>query len=201
MIKGVLFDYSGVVAYGGRGKDIAKRLCQDFGLEEGLVEQVVYPLLQEMTLGRLETSAFWESLSKQTDRHFNEQEKHVWDDWWDVDVYPEMLKLINDLRSQNYQIGLLSNVIPPILERIKAGGGYSHFDFSVLSCELGVAKPDPKMYELAMRHFNGLKPEEVVFIDDQDRCLPPAEELGMHTILATSSEQIIAELRKLDLPV
>jgi len=201
MIKGVLFDYGGVVADGGRGVEIAKRLCRELNLDLEQVDSVGYPLLRQMTKGKLDTAGFWEELSKRVGRQFTEAERHIWDDWWGVDVYPDMLSVLNELRGHGYQIGLLSNVIPPTLENIKAGGGYSHFDFTVLSCEVGFAKPEPEMYQLALDKFDGLRPSEIVFIDDQEKCLPPAEALGFETILATSTEQIVTELKALGLSV
>lgn len=201
MIRGVLFDYGGVVALGGRGVDIAKRLCLELELPENMAADVFIPLFQELTRGRLEVDAFWETVEARTDITVTFKQRNVWDDWWGVQPYPEMLAAVEALKKAGYPVGLLSNIIPPAKIKIAAGGGYDAFDFAILSSEVGYAKPDPEIYDLAMSHFGGLQPNEIVFVDDQEKCMPPAQALGMHTILATSTDQILAELRKLDLPV
>jgi epoxide hydrolase-like predicted phosphatase len=201
MIKGVLLDYGGVVADGGRGIEISRRLCAEFDLPDTTVNDVFQPLFHEFTRGRIDAETFWQQAAIRTGRSFTEADRQIWDDWWGVQPYPEMLELIKSLKAAGYPVGLLSNIIPPPKRQIEAAHGYSPFDFTVLSCEVGYAKPDPEMYEMALSKFNGLKSEEIVFVDDQQKCLPPAEALGMKTILATSSEQIIAELKALGLPV
>jgi putative hydrolase of the HAD superfamily len=201
MIKGVLFDYGGVVGEGGRGIDVTYRLADKLGLSKQQAEEIIFPLFGQMTLGKLDTDDFWQQISEATGLLITPEKLSIWNTWWGTDVYPEMLALIHTLRAHGYQIGLLSNIIPPTRDHIKASGGYSHFDFAVLSCEVGLAKPDTRIFELALQKFDDLKPEEVVFIDDQQKSILPAEVLGMKTILATDSDQIIAELRKLGLPV
>ncbi len=108
---------------------------------------------------------------------------------------PEMETLINELRSKNYKVGLLSNVIPNTAKDIREHGGYRSFDFTVLSYELGIAKPELDIYEFAMKQLTDTKPSEVVFIDDQERCLIPAREMGIRTILAMNTKQIITDVR------
>ncbi|HMH70396.1 MAG TPA: HAD-IA family hydrolase, partial [Candidatus Saccharimonadales bacterium] len=79
----------------------------------------------------------------------------------------------------------------------RLGGGYDRFDFHVKSCEVGYAKPELEIYEIAMKHLKGLKPEEVVFTDDRERFLVPARAMGMQAILATSSHQVIRDIHRL----
>jgi FMN phosphatase YigB (HAD superfamily) len=66
----------------------------------------------------------------------------------------------------------------------------------VLSCEEHLAKPDPSFYERAV-HKLGVAPDEIIFIDDQERFRTPAELIGMHFILAESPEQIVADVETL----
>lgn len=197
MFKGILFDYGGVVGEGGRGIDVTYRLADKLGLSKQQAEDIIYPLFGQMTLGQLETDEFWRQIAEATGLHITPNDLVIWNTWWGTDVYPEMLTLINSLRTNGYQIGLLSNIIPPTRDYIRAGGGYSHFDFTVLSCEVGLAKPNPKIFQLALSKFNGLAASEIVFIDDQDKSIAPAQRLGMQTILATSTEQIVSELEAL----
>ncbi len=201
MIRGVLFDYGGVIADGGNGGQIAEKLCQTLELPLEMAQTLFLPLFKRFTRGQIDEATFWQEIEEHTNRQFSNEQRSTWDTWWGVQPYPIMLETINKLQDAHIPVGLLSNIIPPAKIKIESGGGYSHFDFTVLSCEVGYAKPDTEMYDLAMAYFDGLQSEEIVFIDDQEKCLPPAQDLGMETILATSSEQIIERLKKLDLPV
>lgn len=201
MIRGVLFDYGGVVAKGGPGTSLARQVGAGLGLDEATADRVIYPLFQQDTRGKLTTEQFWQAMAEHFGREFTEAERHIWDDWWSTQHYPEMDKVIERLKHQGVQVGLLSNVISEAAKAIRAAGGYDRFDFAVLSCDVGYAKPDPEIYELALGHFDDLQPSEIVFVDDQQKCMPPAEALGIQTILAVSTEQIINDLRNLGLSV
>ena len=67
----------------------------------------------------------------------------------------------------------------------------SQFDIFIASAEVGLRKPDRKIYELAIKKLdeynknnggNGIKGEEIVFLDDIGENLRTAKELGMRTI-------------------
>jgi putative hydrolase of the HAD superfamily len=66
----------------------------------------------------------------------------------------------------------------------------------VLSGEVGVRKPAPRIYELGADAIE-LAPGECVFVDDLPFNLPPAETLGMATVHHTSAQTTIDELERL----
>jgi putative hydrolase of the HAD superfamily len=92
---------------------------------------------------------------------------------------------------------LLSNVIPGTEAELRAHGAYDPFDFAILSRHVGYAKPDPEIYRLALDALPGINPEEIVFLDDQEHCLQPAQALGMQTILVQNPAQAIADIHRL----
>ncbi|MHB1536928.1 MAG: HAD family hydrolase [Solirubrobacteraceae bacterium] len=70
------------------------------------------------------------------------------------------------------------------------------FDGIVISGEIGVRKPAPRIYQLGAEAI-GLPPSSCAFVDDLPFNLPPARELGMHAIHHTSAEETIAQLERL----
>ena len=70
------------------------------------------------------------------------------------------------------------------------------FDGVVISGEVGLRKPEPRIYELGRRP-SALEPGECVFVDDLPGNLKPARAIGMATVHHVSAEQTIAELEKL----
>ena len=72
------------------------------------------------------------------------------------------------------------------------------FTGGVYSYEVGVRKPDPGIYEAALKKA-GVSPREAVFIDDQQWALVGAMVLGMTTILFTNSSNLREDLITLGL--
>jgi epoxide hydrolase-like predicted phosphatase len=70
------------------------------------------------------------------------------------------------------------------------------FDGVVISGEVGLRKPEPRIYELGAEAI-GLPPAECVFVDDLAGNLKPARELGMATVHHTGAEETIPQLERL----
>ena len=86
-------------------------------------------------------------------------------------------------KKKGYRLFIISNWDAVTFQALKSE--FKHlfdlFDDIIISAEVHSAKPDPKIYELAVSQFN-IDPKDTVFIDDQADNLPPAKALGMHTI-------------------
>jgi len=70
------------------------------------------------------------------------------------------------------------------------------FDGVVISGEVGLRKPEPRIYELGAKAI-GLPPAECVFVDDLASNLKPARELGMATVHHTSADETVPQLERL----
>jgi putative hydrolase of the HAD superfamily len=70
------------------------------------------------------------------------------------------------------------------------------FDGVVISGDVGLRKPDPRIYELGAEAVD-LPPSACVFVDDLPGNLKPARELGMATVHHVRAEQTIFELEDL----
>ncbi len=72
------------------------------------------------------------------------------------------------------------------------------FDGIVVSGEERLVKPDPRIYRLLMERYE-LRPEELVYVDDNARNTEAAAALGLHGIHFTGPEALRAELVALGL--
>ncbi len=70
------------------------------------------------------------------------------------------------------------------------------FDHVIISCEVHLLKPDPKIYKLTLDRI-GCEAEESVFIDDTKENVLAAEKLGIHGIFFQNREQAIKELESI----
>jgi len=113
---------------------------------------------------------------------------------WTTNWIPteEMLELVKNL-AKSYRLAILSNSDSLNSEKFEKQGCYKYFDPIILSHELAILKPDIKIYDITLEKLN-LNANECLFIDDQEKVLVPARELGMDTILFKSLPQLKEEL-------
>ena len=72
------------------------------------------------------------------------------------------------------------------------------FDAVIDSSEVGVRKPDPAIFSLALRELGGIAPEHAVFLDDFAGNVAAARRLGMHGVLVEDDPSgALAELERL----
>jgi len=107
----------------------------------------------------------------------------------------ELLDYIKTELKSRFKIGLLSNVAKDRTNELFTPKDIELFDDIVLSYQVGLAKPDPKIFELAAQRL-GLKPEECLFIDDLEKYLVGARAAGMNTIHFIDTENFSAEVEK-----
>ena len=103
---------------------------------------------------------------------------------------------IKELKNRDYKVLVLSN-FPDYAHRqcMDALDFLPYTDGGILSYQEKVIKPDPAIYQLIIDRYK-LIPENCVFIDDLNRNLLPAAELGIHTILFGNYEQANRELEE-----
>ncbi len=107
----------------------------------------------------------------------------------------ELLDYAQRLKT-DYKIGLLSNASADWLNELFSPQQVALFDVTALSYESGVTKPMPEAYQIVADRLN-LTLEECVFIDDQERFVIGAREVGMAAIWYRNNDQLFAELEQL----
>jgi HAD superfamily hydrolase (TIGR01509 family) len=71
---------------------------------------------------------------------------------------------------------------------------FEPFDICILSCEVGLIKPQKEIFELAIRKLD-LKPEECVLIDDREKYLSVPRDMGFRVIRYKGNKKLIEELK------
>lgn len=84
--------------------------------------------------------------------------------------------------SSHYKIGIIANQSLGTAKRLDSFGVLKYIDLVVASAEEGVAKPDKRIFEIALERSN-CEPVNAVMIGDRiDNDIVPAKKLGMKTI-------------------
>ena len=87
--------------------------------------------------------------------------------------------LIRDLKAAGYKLYVLSNMSREFIDFLRTKEVYSYFDGDVVSCEVGVVKPMPQIYDILLDRF-ALAPSETLFIDDRKENVEAAEAKGIN---------------------
>jgi epoxide hydrolase-like predicted phosphatase len=96
-----------------------------------------------------------------------------------------------------YRTGILSNSFVGAREREQAAYGFEDLvDEIVYSHEAGMSKPDPRIYALACARL-GVRPQEMVFLDDADQHVAGAREAGIHAVRYYDNAQAIEQIGQL----
>lgn len=104
---------------------------------------------------------------------------------------------IKNLKEAGYRCYYLSNFSHKAhTECADALDFLEYMDGGILSYRDKVIKPDTAIYELLLDRY-GLKAGECVFLDDTEKNLVTAGEMGIHTILFQNREQAVKELAAL----
>ena len=103
--------------------------------------------------------------------------------------------------SQELELGILNNESRELNDyRIRQFGLHDLVDCFFSSCYLGLRKPNPAIYRLALDVLQR-DPQEVIFVDDRPENAAAASELGMHGIRYQGSAQLSAELGRFGIAV
>lgn len=93
-----------------------------------------------------------------------------------------LVERVRRLRSEGYRTGIITNNVAEFGEGWRGLIPVDElFEFVVDSSSVGVRKPDPAIFNIALEEL-ALPPEQVVFLDDYPANVVAARELGMHAI-------------------
>lgn len=96
--------------------------------------------------------------------------------------YRSAEEILRYLKGLGYKLGVIANQSPGTAERLEQWNLLQYIDVVAASAELGVAKPDPAIFEKAFE-LAGCKPSEAAMIGDRlDNDIVPAKKLGMKAV-------------------
>ena len=86
--------------------------------------------------------------------------------------------LIAELKKSGYRLFVLSNMSKEYINYLRKMPVYQYFEADVVSCDVGLIKPEREIYSLLLERFN-LDPAQTMFIDDRKENVLAASELGI----------------------
>jgi glucose-1-phosphatase len=201
MIKAIVLDIGGVLL---RTEDRSGRqaLEKEFNLPVGGADKLVFnakPSL-ESTLGKVTPDKIWENVAEELSLTPQSVEEFKRAFWQGDQIDQEMLSYIISLKGA-YKTALLSNAWlntrQELIKRYQIIEGQT-VDHILISSELGIAKPDQRIYHILA---DTLQSDfcQILFVDDFIENIKAAKSLGIQTILYQSGMDLITTIQsKLD---
>ncbi|MBI1991979.1 MAG: HAD family phosphatase [Candidatus Omnitrophica bacterium] len=190
----VVFDLGGV-AVEVESDRLIHQLAQLLGRTFEEVQAAIYheELLLPFELGRIRPQAYYEGLKARLKLPWAyEQFVRSWNGIFRENV--EVTSLMRRL-CERHKLTVLTNTNVLHLEHIKRTvASLSIIEDWVASCEVGLRKPDPQIYRLALERA-GARPDAAVYIDDRPELVEAGRSLGLTGIRFESSQQLEEDLR------
>lgn len=199
MITAVIFDVGEVIFTGMR--DIEEAIAGLLSLNLETVSEAMHgPHLAAAFHGQITEDEYWQSFSRAIRRDCDiaclkktaqEQVREV----------PGTRAVIESLRRQYYQLGLLSVHVREWVEFCeKRFRFHNYFSIRQYSFEIGLCKPDPRVYLKILEDLN-CPAKDAVFIDDRTRNVQAARDLGIQGIQFENAEKLRRDLAALGITV
>lgn len=110
------------------------------------------------------------------------------------------LQVVQQLRRSGYRVAMLSNTTPARAAYIRSHGYYQPFDPVILSCDIGVKKPDKQAYLILLEQLCA-EAKDCIFIDDKESNIVAAQKLGFDTIQFRGIDALKQELERRNIPL
>lgn len=195
-IKAVFFDLGGVIVrteYQTPRQRLAERLGMEYEDLVGLVFES--PTAQKATVGKTTAAEHWVAVMKRLKRPASETQA-IRAEFFAGDFVDRVLvDFLRSLRGR-CRTGLISNAfddLRPFIVREKFDDAFDHI---IISAEVGAAKPDPKIYHIALEQAR-VEPKEAVFVDDLFENVEACEKVGMKGIHFKDPESALNQLKKM----
>ena len=198
-ISAVFCDVGGVLLTNGWDHAQRSRLVEQFGLDGADFDARNQMVSAAFDAGQLDIDQYLDRTIFYRPQSFRKQEVRDFM-YAQSEALPDSIALIGRLaQARTVFLATLNNESRELnLHRIEKFGLRSYFSAFFSSCYLGVSKPHPQIYRMAL-DISQRQPEECVFIDDRSLNLESARRLGLQTIQFLNARQMEDDLRRLEI--
>ena len=111
-----------------------------------------------------------------------------------LSTFPEVKGALNDLKKKNYKISILSNGTPSLLNELVSSNNLDNVFDDIFSIEeVGIYKPDSKVYNLPIKKYQ-IKKDEVAFLSANTWDVSGGGNFGYNSIWVNRNKNIFDNL-------
>lgn len=197
-VKAVIFDAGGVLFNSAESlfSEPIKYITKISGKSEDIVAQTYQETIKEIESKKIDKEGFWLLLTERLgiSLPYSGQDPINFG-FKKFESNKAVLNFAQKLKIK-YKIAIISNANAIEASTNQAQSIYKYFDAVILSFKVGIRKPHPKIYKVALSKLK-LQAEETVFIDNSRINLEEAKNLGMKAVLYKNIKQLKKDLVKI----
>lgn len=192
MIKEIVFDFGGVL-YNYNHNQLMKKIGNKLGVSEDLMGKIWKRSIIKYEKGEISEEQFWKLILDKLKKNIDQKILHnlVIDHFQPIKGTLEILKKLK----LKYSIGLISNQTTWINNLNVKYNFKKLFKLIIISKDIALRKPQKEIFELYISK-SGLKPEEIIYIDDSIEYEKAVKKVGMKFLHYQNSEQLENDLNK-----
>lgn len=202
-LQGVLFDL-GRVLVDFDHTIAARRISPHCGKTPEEIFQLFFcsPVTVRFEEGRIAPRDFFDEVRRMLDLRIGYDEfLPIWNEIFFMTDDNRAVQEIKRTLAGRYRLAMLSNVNILHFEYLKRTFDlFAHFDRLFLSYEMGMIKPDPRIYRQAVDAM-GLTFDDVLYVDDRADLVEAAQRQGVRAYRFTSAAALREELMRLGVPL
>jgi len=193
-IKAVLFDFDGVMTTDKSGTEsISNYISNKTGIEKNIFENEYRKYNYDLSNGKTTHLEIWDSLCKNIGIKIPIEV--LYDSFYNTPIDNEMHKIVSNIKNQNIKTGLITDNKADRMNYINEKFEINKiFDIMAVSGVLGYGKESEKIFEITLKKLE-IKPEESIFIDNQERNLIIPARMGINIFYYNDKERNIINLK------
>lgn len=198
-IKGFIFDVGGVLT-GSIGQPFLEHTSKVLKVTIPKLKKVVQSEEPNLELGKITALQFWHNVCNRL--KITQPSNQTLSELWlykyshNATIKVDTMAIVKNLKKLGYPLVIVSNTQIAHAKINKKRKLYKYFDATLLSCEIGLRKPDKAIFNLASKKL-GIPLKSLIFIDDELRWIKAAKSYGLQTIHFQSANQLKNKLMKL----
>ena len=199
-IRALLFDAGDILYFRPRRGDKIKAFLEELALNvEDAPQAEKKSIVHQAYHGQINQDQYREALLRMygvTQPEQIERGKRILDeDENNIQFFDGVQKTLLTLKDRGYLLGIVTDTAAPVHVKLRwfERGGFGHiWDTIISSAELGIQKPDPKIYQAALQQL-GLDSTQAIFVGHNASELEGARAVGMTTVAFNYDEAAKAD--------
>lgn len=193
MIKNVIFDF-GQVMVRFDPHAIAAQTLHDPD-DVALLAPILFDRLywDRLDAGTISDGEVLDAVCARIPERLHRAAREIYYGWiYRLPEIPGMRELVQDLKARGVRVALLSNISHDFVSHAHDIPILALFEYCVFSADLGITKPDPRIFAKACEG-GGFDPTETLFVDDSPVNVQGARDFGLQAYLFDKDAQALRE--------
>jgi HAD superfamily hydrolase (TIGR01509 family) len=194
MIKAIAFDWGGIFTEGTFDSSAVRNLAALCRATPETIGETYFPLMEHFEAGEFDFDSYHQQFVEKSGFAIDEGvfRKTL---LGSVRERKAMFDVLNAI-PKTYKVGMLSNNVPILCDRVRSDLHFGRIDTFVFSNEIKVRKPDPRSFTELTKAL-GTSAEETVFIDDNADNIAACEKLGFKALYLDTFDNFLSRWQKL----